>query len=112
MDKLLRFNPEPFEDPIEPQGEHDREVEFAEDKTAEEISRRRARGRPFPSPRGGIPPSLRQRAMSVSAPARSTLPGIGTGRFRPPVKVPPYLGRPILPLPWVPFIPPGWPGFP
>jgi hypothetical protein len=50
--------------------------------------------------------------VSVSAPAGSMLPGIGTGRFKPPVKVPPYPGRPIIRPPWLPFIPPGWPVFP
>src|SRR5262245_36794558 len=114
MDKLLRFNPEPFEDPTEPQGEYDREVEFAEDETEEEIGWRGARGRAFPSRsrRGGISPFLRQPAVSVSAPAGSRLPGRGTGRFRPPVRVPPHLGRPIIRPSWLPFIPPSWPLFP
>ena len=55
MNKLLRFNPEPFEDLAELQGEYDREVEFAEDEMEEERGRRRPRGRAFPSRRGGIP---------------------------------------------------------
>ena len=112
MHKLLRFNPEPFEDPAAPQGEHDREVEFAEYETEEEIGRRGPRGRAFSSRRGGISPSLRQKAVPVSAPAGSMLPGIGTGRFKPPVTVPPHLGRPIIRLPWLPFTPPAWPVFP
>src|SRR5262245_950787 len=103
MNNLLRFNPEPFEDPIEPQGEHDREVEFAEDETEEEIGRRGPRGRTLPSRRGGISPFLRQPAVSVSVPAGSMLPGIGTGRFKPPVKVPPHFGRPIIRPPRLPF---------
>ena len=112
MNKLLRFTPEPFEDPTEPQGEHGREVEFADEEMEEEIGRRGSRGRAFPSRRGGIPPSLRRPAVPISAPAGSMLPGIRTGRFKPLGKVPPYLGRPIIRLPWLPFLPPAWPIFP
>jgi len=52
MHKLLSFNPEPFEDPAEPQGEPEREVEFAEYETEEELGRRRPRARaPCPTRR-------------------------------------------------------------
>ena len=88
MNKLLRFNPEPFEDPTEPQGEHDREVEFAEDEMEEERGRGGSRGRAFPSQRG-------------------------TRRFQPPRKgPPPRRRRPIVRPPRLPFIPPAWPVFP
>ena len=80
MNKLLSFNPEPFEDPTEPQGEPDREVEFAEDEMEEERGRRGSRGRAFPSRQGGRP----RRG----------------GR------------RPIIRLPWSPFIPSAWPVYP
>ena len=83
MNKLLRFNPEPFEDLAELQGEYDHEVEFAEDEMEEERGRRRPRERVFPSRRGGIPR-----------------------------KVPPRLRRPIIRPPRLPFIPPLWPVFP
>ena len=67
MHKLLSFNPEPFEDPAEPQGEPEREVEFGAYETEEELDRRRPRARSVPSQRGGGGrPSVRQKATRVS----------------------------------------------
>jgi peptidoglycan hydrolase-like protein with peptidoglycan-binding domain len=112
MNKLLRFNPEPFEDFAEPQGEYDCEVAFAADEMEEERGRRGPRGGTFSSRRGGIPRAGRQRAGRASASTGSMLPGIGARRFEPPRKGPSRHRRPIIRPPWLPFIPPAWPGFP
>ena len=64
MNRLLRYNPEPFEDPTTPEGESDHEGEVAEYETEEERSRYRLRARALPSRggrlrRGGSQPIIR-----------------------------------------------------
>ncbi len=89
MPNLLRFNPEPFEDPTAPAGEYDHAGACTGDALEDERGGRRPRVRP--APRGGRRPS---------------------GRRKPPVQVPRFPRRPTTRLPFVPFLPPAWPIFP